>query len=163
MKWESSSWSWKVTYEVGKLKSNLERIKEVGKLLLNLRNFPTSLGSFRLRSILSNFATMGGALLLHGEDRKIHILTPAICKWRTPHIVGSFQLRASLINMSIAIKGRDLQFYWIDCILPCLCSNRKIFVTTNRTCKYFSTVGFSLFIPPYWRIQENSSRNFPEI
>ena len=30
---------------------------------------------------------MGGALLLHGEDRKIHILTPAICKWRTPHIV----------------------------------------------------------------------------
>ena len=44
-----------------------------------------NLGPIRTgRSVDLAVRTVGGALLLHGEDRKIHILSPAICKSRAP-------------------------------------------------------------------------------
>ena len=43
-----------------------------------------------------------------------------------------------------ATKGRNMQFYWIDSTLSHLCSNRKTFITFNRTWKHSQTVGFSL-------------------
>ena len=43
-----------------------------------------------------------------------------------------------------ATKGRNMQFYWIDSTLSHLCSNRKTFITFNRTWKHSQAVGFSL-------------------
>ena len=69
---------------------------------------------------------MGGALLLQGEDRKIHYLPPAICKCRAPASVANegtcnVKIIKSPLNFMENIKNQipwDILLLDIEHFLP---------------------------------------------
>ena len=92
LKFESSGWSWKVTYEIGNFKLNLERLNENGKIPFKLQRFvPTSARTFQLQR---NFPALVGSFQFRWDF-------PNFAQFFSTSL-GSFQLKQKVSNFRLS-------------------------------------------------------------